>query len=37
MLATIQEYGLEQLAANGETDRFQWRHAEYFLSLAERA
>ena len=37
MLETIKEYGLEQLTACGEVDRARRSHAEYYLSLAERA
>ena len=35
MLETIREFGLEQLAARGETDAAQHRHALYYLKLAE--
>jgi predicted ATPase/DNA-binding NarL/FixJ family response regulator len=35
MLETIREYGLEQLAVNGETIAFQRWHAFYFARLAE--
>ncbi|MDP9354838.1 MAG: hypothetical protein M3R02_06070, partial [Chloroflexota bacterium] len=37
MLATIREYGLEQLAASGEADEARQRHAAFFLTLAENA
>ena len=37
MLATIQEYGLERLAAAGEEAAARQAHAAYFLRLAERA
>jgi len=37
MLATIQEYGLEKLAAAGEVVTARRAHAAYFLELAERA
>ena len=37
MLATIREYGLEQLAASGEADEARQRHAAFFLALAESA
>src|SRR5262249_19286655 len=36
MLETIREYGLEQLAAAGETEAMHRRHAQFFLALAER-
>src|SRR5262249_9717308 len=35
MLETIREYALEQLAARGEVDWLQQRHAAYFLALAQ--
>jgi predicted ATPase len=35
MLETIREYGLEQLAARGETDVARQTHAAYYLALAE--
>lgn len=35
MLETIREYGLERLAASGESDEFRKAHAAYFLVLAE--
>jgi non-specific serine/threonine protein kinase len=37
MLATIQEYGREKLAATGEDAAARRVHAAYFLKLAERA
>jgi predicted ATPase/DNA-binding XRE family transcriptional regulator len=37
MLETLREYAREQLAAQGERDVFQRRHAAYYLALAERA
>jgi non-specific serine/threonine protein kinase len=37
MLETIREFGVEQLAFAGELETLRWRHAEYFLQLAERA
>ncbi|HEU5423737.1 MAG TPA: tetratricopeptide repeat protein, partial [Nitrolancea sp.] len=37
ILATIREYGLEQLAAAREADLLQRRHLAYFLALAGRA
>ena len=37
MLETIREYALEQLAASGELEQVQRRHADYFVMLAERA
>lgn len=37
MLETIREYALEQLAASGELEEVQRRHADYFVMLAERA
>jgi predicted ATPase/DNA-binding CsgD family transcriptional regulator len=35
MMATIREYGLECLAAHGETEVVRRAHAEYYLKLAE--
>ncbi|HZE48305.1 MAG TPA: tetratricopeptide repeat protein [Jatrophihabitantaceae bacterium] len=35
MLETIHEFALEKLAASGEIDELQHRHASYFLDLAE--
>ncbi len=35
MMATIREYGLECLAAHGETEVARRAHAEYYLQLAE--
>ena len=37
MLETIQEFGLECLAASGEMERLRRLHASYFLTLAEEA
>ena len=37
MLETIREFGLAQLAASGEDDDVQERHAAFFLALAENA
>lgn len=37
MLETTREFGLEQLAANGELATLRRRHAEYYQALAERA
>ena len=37
MLATVQEYGLEQLALAGEGAATRQAHAAWFLGLAERA
>ncbi len=37
MLETIREYAQERLAASGESDVAQRRHAGYFMALAERA
>ncbi|MFN8526345.1 MAG: tetratricopeptide repeat protein [Chloroflexota bacterium] len=35
MLETIREYALEQLQAHGELESTRWRHARYYLLLAE--
>ncbi len=37
ILETVREFGLEQLAANGEMASARHAHATYFLALAERA
>jgi predicted ATPase/Tfp pilus assembly protein PilF len=37
MLETLREFGLEQLEANGAQDAIRYRHAGFFLSLAEGA
>ncbi len=37
MLETIREYGVERLNVNGETEAAQQAHAEYYLTLAEKA
>ena len=37
MLETIREFGLEQLAWNGEAEEVRRRHAAYYLALAEGA
>jgi predicted ATPase/DNA-binding XRE family transcriptional regulator len=37
MLETIREYGLEQLATNGEEALFRERHASWVLCLSEQA
>jgi predicted ATPase len=37
MLETIREYASEQLAASGEEEALQERHAQYFLRQAEEA
>jgi predicted ATPase/DNA-binding XRE family transcriptional regulator len=37
MLVTIREYGLEQVAASGESTKAREAHAAYFLDLAEQA
>ena len=37
LLETLREYALEQLAAAGEAEQLQRRHAAYYLTLAEQA
>jgi predicted ATPase len=37
LLETLREYAGERLAGSGETDTVRWRHARYFVALAERA
>jgi len=37
MLGTIREFAADQLAAGGQEDAIERRHAEYFLALAEGA
>jgi predicted ATPase/transcriptional regulator with XRE-family HTH domain len=37
MLETIREFGSERMEASGEGERRRWRHADYYLRLAERA
>ena len=37
MLATIREFGLEQLAASGEDEEVRRRHAAWYLALGEAA
>jgi predicted ATPase/DNA-binding NarL/FixJ family response regulator len=37
LLETIREYGLDQLAASGESEMVGRSHAEYFLTLSEAA
>jgi predicted ATPase len=36
LLETIRQYAAGRLAEAGEAERTRWRHAEAFLSLAER-
>jgi predicted ATPase/DNA-binding XRE family transcriptional regulator len=35
MLETVRELGMEQLAQHGELDEVCWRHAHYFVALAQ--
>ena len=37
MLATLREFGLEQLEASGEAETLRRRHAEYYTGVVERA
>jgi predicted ATPase/transcriptional regulator with XRE-family HTH domain len=37
MLETVRAYALERLDASGAVEELRWRHAEYFLALAEAA
>ncbi len=37
LLETIREYGIEQLVATGEEVEMRARHADYFLTMVERA
>ena len=37
MLETIREYALSHLTASGDEDRYRFKHAEHFTSLAESA
>jgi predicted ATPase/class 3 adenylate cyclase len=37
LLETLRDYGLERLAARGDLDRLQHRHAAYYLEFAEEA
>ena len=37
MLRTVREVAMEQLEAAGERDQMSWRHARYFLAMAEEA
>jgi predicted ATPase len=36
-LETIREYALQRLASSGEVEEAQWKHAQYYLALAEAA
>lgn len=35
LLETVQQFGVDELAATGELDELELRHAEYFLELTE--
>lgn len=37
LLSTTREFGLEQLAANGEVSEIRQRHAQWYLDLADQA
>jgi predicted ATPase/DNA-binding XRE family transcriptional regulator/Tfp pilus assembly protein PilF len=37
MLEPVRQYALEELGEGGEANETRWRHAEFFLDLAERA
>jgi predicted ATPase len=37
MLELLREFGLEQLEASGEAETIRYRHANFFLALAEQA
>src|SRR5262245_65201930 len=37
MLETIREYAADRLELSEEASTLHWRHAEYFLGLAEKA
>jgi predicted ATPase len=37
MLEPVRQYALEQLRESGEADEARWRHAQYYLALAEEA
>ncbi|MEI6045549.1 MAG: tetratricopeptide repeat protein [Chloroflexota bacterium] len=37
MLETIREYAFERLRKSGEEAEMRWRHAKYFLDVAEKA